>query len=242
MKTAPPLHTPSSKGIIIALDGPAGSGKSTTARRVAEELGYIYIDTGAMYRAITLAALREERSLTNSDLAPIVQEYRLELTTSPDGQRTILGREDVTNEIRSPEVTKLVSAVSALPSVREAMTKRQREMGQNGGVVMDGRDIGTVVFPEAELKIFLIASLEERAKRRLAELAGAGSGKKADERMTLEEMCHQIGERDKQDTERLVSPLRKAFDAIEIDTSQLSIDEQTERILTLARERIDKNS
>lgn len=240
MKTAP-LHTPSSKGIIIALDGPAGSGKSTTARRVAEELGYIYIDTGAMYRAITLAALREERSLTNSDLAPIVQEYRLELTTSPDGQRTILGREDVTNEIRSPEVTKLVSAVSALPSVREAMTKRQREMGQNGGVVMDGRDIGTVVFPEAELKVFLIASLEERAKRRLAELAGAGSSRQA-EIMTLEEMCHQISERDKQDTERLVSPLRKAFDAIEIDTSQLSIDEQTERILTLARERIDKNS
>jgi cytidylate kinase len=220
----------SSPNIIIALDGPAGSGKSTTARRVAEALGYVYIDTGAMYRAITLAALREERSITNSDLLPIVKEYQLQLTISPDGQRTILGREDVTEEIRSPEVTKLVSAVSALPSVREAMSKRQREMGKNGGVVMDGRDIGTVVFPEAELKIFLIASLEERAKRRLAELK--------DSSVSLEEMCKQISERDKQDTERLVSPLRKADDAVEIDTSALSIDAQTERILALARERI----
>ncbi|MCU0424545.1 MAG: (d)CMP kinase [Candidatus Kapabacteria bacterium] len=222
-----PLTSPN---IIIALDGPAGSGKSTTARRVAEALGYVYIDTGAMYRAITLAALREERSITNSDLLPIVKEYQLQLTISPDGQRTILGREDVTEEIRSPEVTKLVSAVSALPSVREAMSKRQREMGKNGGVVMDGRDIGTVVFPEAELKIFLIASLEERAKRRLAELK--------DSSVSLEEMCKQISERDKQDTERLVSPLRKADDAVEIDTSALSIDAQTERILALARERI----
>ncbi len=220
----------SSPNIIIALDGPAGSGKSTTARRVAEALGYVYIDTGAMYRAITLAALREERSITNSDLLPIVKEYQLQLTISPDGQRTILGREDVTEEIRSPEVTKLVSAVSALPSVREAMSKRQREMGKNGGVVMDGRDIGTVVFPEAELKIFLIASLEERAKRRLAELKS--------DTVSLEEMCKQISERDKQDTERLVSPLRKAADAVEIDTSALSIDAQTERILALARERI----
>jgi cytidylate kinase len=208
---------------------------------VAEVLDYIYIDTGAMYRAITLAALREERSLTNSDLMPIVQEYRLELTVSPDGQRTILGREDVTNEIRSPEVTKLVSAVSALPSVREAMTKRQREMGQHGGVVMDGRDIGTVVFPEAELKVFLVASLEERAKRRLAELIAANAASAA-QGLSLEEMCHQISERDKQDTDRLVSPLRRASDAIEIDTSQLSIDEQTERILALARERIEKNA
>lgn len=238
MKTTTP-HTLPEKRIIIALDGPAGSGKSTTARRVAEVLDYIYIDTGAMYRAITLAALREERSLTNSDLMPIVQEYRLELTVSPDGQRTILGREDVTNEIRSPEVTKLVSAVSALPSVREAMTKRQREMGQKGGVVMDGRDIGTVVFPEAELKVFLVASLEERAKRRLAELTATNAGGAA-QGLSLEEMCQQISERDKQDTDRLVSPLRRASDAIEIDTSRLSIDEQTERILALARERIEK--
>lgn len=216
--------------IIIALDGPAGSGKSTTARRVAQALGYVYIDTGAMYRAITLAALREERSITNSDLLPVVQEYRLELVLTPEGQRTILGRDDVTQEIRSAEVTKMVSAVSALPSVREAMSKRQREMGKHGGVVMDGRDIGTVVFPEAELKIFLVASLEERAKRRLAELH--------DTTLSLEEMCEQIQERDKQDTERLVSPLRKAPDAVEIDTSALSIEAQTERILALAQERI----
>jgi cytidylate kinase len=218
------------KRIIIALDGPAGSGKSTTARRVAGELGYVYIDTGAMYRAITLAALREERSLTNTDLLPLLEDYHLELVITPDGQRTILGREDVTQEIRSPEVTKFVSTVSALPAVREALSNRQRDMGKNGGVVMDGRDIGTVVFPEAELKIFLMASLEERAKRRLAELG--------ETTLSLQEMCRQIDERDKQDAGRLVSPLRRAHDAIEIDTSHLSIEEQTSRILALARERI----
>lgn len=220
----------SEKRIIIALDGPAGSGKSTTARRVAEALGYVYIDTGAMYRAVTLAALREERSLTNFDMLPLLGEYHLELTITPEGQRTIWGHEDVTQEIRSSEVTKWVSAVSALPVVREAMSNRQREMGKKGGVVMDGRDIGTIVFPEAELKVFLVASLEERAKRRLAELG--------DTTVTLEEMCRRIHERDMQDTERLVSPLRRAVDAVEIDTSDLSIEEQTARIVAMARERI----
>jgi cytidylate kinase len=220
------------KRIIIALDGPAGSGKSTTARRVAEALGYVYIDTGAMYRAITLAALREDRAITDADMAAAANEYHLELVTAPTGQRTYLGREDVTDEIRSPEVTRLVSSVSALASVREALTRRQREMGKNGGVVMDGRDIGTVVFPEAELKIFLVASLQERARRRLAELGDQLFP------MSLEEMERQISERDKQDSERLVSPLRKASDAVEIDTSNLSMEEQTDIILRLAEERI----
>ena len=222
--------------IIIALDGPAGSGKSTTARRVAEALGYVYIDTGAMYRAITLAALREERDITDAAMATAANEYRLELVAAPTGQRTYLGREDVTDEIRSPQVTRLVSSVSALPSVREALTRRQREMGKNGGVVMDGRDIGTVVFPEAELKVYLVASLEERARRRLAELADQLFP------ISLEEMQRQISERDKQDTERLVSPLRKANDAVEIDTSNLSLDEQTALILRLAKERIAAQS
>ncbi|MCS6807728.1 MAG: (d)CMP kinase [Bacteroidota bacterium] len=220
--------------IVIAIDGPSGSGKSTTARRVAKELGYLYIDTGAMYRAVALAVLREDRALTNYDVEPIVRDYRLELVITPEGQRTILGREDVTEELRSPKVTQLVSAVSALPVVREVLSKRQREMGRHGGVVMDGRDIGTAVFPDAELKIFLVASLEERARRRLAELG--------DTSLTLEQMCQQLYERDKYDSERLISPLRRAPDAVEIDTSEMSIEEQTERIVQLARERIAAKS
>lgn len=219
----------STKRIIIAIDGPAGSGKSTTARRVAHELGYLYIDTGAMYRAITLAAIKENRPITDAELAPVLHEYHLELVATPEGQRTLLGNHDVSEEIRSSRVTELVSAVSALPSVREALSLRQRAMGTNGGVVMDGRDIGTAVFPEAELKIFLVASVEERAKRRLLELHNTFS---------FEEMCAQLQERDRQDSERLLSPLRQAPDAVRIDTSTMTIDEQTAAILALARERI----
>jgi CMP/dCMP kinase len=218
--------------IIIALDGPAGSGKSTTARRVAQELGYVYIDTGAMYRAVTLAAIRESRTITDYDIAPIIQTYHLELKPTPDGQCTMLGGEDVSAEIRSAEVTERVSAVSALASVREEMIRRQRAMGEAGGVVMDGRDIGTVVFPEAELKVFLVASLEERAKRRLAEIGDDALS------ISVEEMCERIRERDRQDSERELSPLVKADDAVEIDTSNLTIEAQTERILAMAWERI----
>jgi CMP/dCMP kinase len=222
------------KRIIIALDGPAGSGKSTTARRVAQTLGYVYIDTGAMYRAITLSALRANAAIEDAALAPLVQAAQIQLLPSEQGQRTILNNEDVTDEIRSTRVTETVSAVSALSSVRSAMVERQRELGNAGGVVMDGRDIGTVVFPAAELKVFLVASLEERARRRLAELAASNNA----QTLTLEEMCRQIEARDRQDSEREISPLRKADDAIEIDTSTLSIDDQAGRILALARERI----
>jgi CMP/dCMP kinase len=229
------MHT---KRIIIALDGPAGSGKSTTARRVAHALGYVYIDTGAMYRAITLAALRAKVGIEDGILAPLVQASLIELLPSEQGQRTLLNNEDVTDEIRSTRVTETVSAVSALSSVRAAMVERQRELGNAGGVVMDGRDIGTVVFPAAELKVFLVASLEERARRRFAELAASESVPS----LTFEEMCRQIEVRDRQDSEREISPLRKAEDAVEIDTSTLSIEEQAGRILTLAHERIAAHS
>lgn len=221
--------------IIIALDGPAGSGKSTTARRVAQELGYIYIDTGAMYRAVTLAVLRTNTALEPEAITVLVQSLRIELQPSEQGQRTMLNGEDVSEEIRSVRVTEAVSGVSALAPVRTAMVECQRELGKAGGVVMDGRDIGTVVFPSAELKVFLVASLEERAKRRLAELEQAGKA----HNISPEEMSRQLQERDRQDSEREVSPLRKAADAIEIDTSSLSIDDQVHRILTLARERIN---
>lgn len=218
--------------IIIALDGPAGSGKSTTARRVAQHLGYVYIDTGAMYRAITLAALRNRIPLDNQVFTMLVESSHIELVPSEQGQRTLLNGEDVSEEIRSVQVTEAVSGVSSLSVVRTALVERQRELGAAGGIVMDGRDIGTVVFPAAELKVFLVASLEERARRRLAELGDKAHG------ISLQEMCRQIQERDRQDSERELSPLRKADDAVEIDTSALSIDDQVQRILTLVKERI----
>lgn len=239
-------QTSSTANIIIALDGPAGSGKSTTARNVARHLGYLYIDTGAMYRALTLAAMREGLVLpelyTNETISPLLGRYKVRLSTSdssftPDmfgGQRTFLNDEDVSEEIRSLDVTTRVSAISAIPAVREAMVQQQRTMGLAGGVVMDGRDIGTVVFPGAELKIFLIASVEERARRRLKELIATSAVHSSIP--TLEELCALLNERDRQDSERLIAPLRKAPDAIEIDTSALTIDEQTLKILTLARE------
>jgi cytidylate kinase len=279
------MHS-SRNGIIIALDGPAGSGKSTTARIVAERLGYLYIDTGAMYRAITLAVLREDADISEEGLRPILEQYSVRLVLEPAPlfageirsnssavvekdqsavtptitlQRTQLihhrenyHAEDVSEDIRLQEVTLRVSAVSALPSVRAAMTEQQRAMGKLGGVVMDGRDIGTVVFPEAELKVFLVASVEERARRRLKELqskaeraaaqrTGTAAGTTLDttiELPTFEELCRQLQERDKQDSERAISPLRKADDAIEIDTSHLTIEEQSAQIVALARQRL----
>lgn len=227
----------SSNGIIIALDGPAGSGKSTTARRVAEVLGYVYIDTGAMYRAITLSALRSKTPFDNTAMTALVQSSRIELVRSSGGQRTLLNGEDVSEEIRSTRVTEAVSGVSALSVVRTAMVERQRELGHSGGVVMDGRDIGTVVFPTAELKVFLVASLEERARRRLAELASTQASETTSS-LSFEEMCRQLQERDRQDSEREISPLRKATDAVEIDTSSLSIDDQVNAIVSLAKDRI----
>ncbi len=218
--------------IIIAIDGPAGSGKSTTARRVAQELGYVYIDTGAMYRAITLATIRENKPVDEASLSVILRNYSVTLRVGSDGQHTYLNDEDTTAAIRTPEVTALVSSVSALASVRSELVRQQQELGKNGGVVMDGRDIGTVVFPQAELKIFLIASPGERARRRVQELAAQGV------QLSPEEVERQIVERDRMDSEREISPLRKAADAVEIDTSPLTIDEQTRKVVALAREKI----
>lgn len=219
--------------IIIAIDGPAGSGKSTTARRVAQELGYLYIDTGAMYRAVTLAVLRENKDISEASLSEILRNYSVLLRVTEVGQRTYLNNEDVTMQIRSPEVTARVSAVSALGNVREAMVRQQQELGKDGGVVMDGRDIGTVVFPQAELKIYLVASPGERAQRRVLELEAQGVD------VSAREVEQQIIERDRMDSEREISPLRKAADAIEIDTSHLSIEDQTSKVVELACRRID---
>ena len=221
------------KGIAIALDGPAGSGKSTIARAVALKFNYIYIDTGAMYRAITLKALQNKIPVNNKgELTRLAQNTLIRLkyieANNLSQLRVIMDGVDVGEAIRSLEVTNNVSAVSAVAGVREALVKLQREMSRKGGVVMDGRDIGTVVLPDAELKIFLTASVKERSKRRWLELKAKGI------EVNLDELEEQIQKRDEFDSNREVDPLRQADDAVLIDTTDLSVAEVTDRIVKLA--------
>ena len=221
------------KGIVIALDGPAGSGKSTIARAVALKFNYIYIDTGAMYRAVTLKALQNKIPVDNhSELTRLALNTLILLkyieTDGLSQLRVIMDEVDVSDAIRSLEVTNNVSAVSAVAGVREALVGLQRDMAREGGVVMDGRDIGTVVLPDAELKIFLTASVSERCKRRWLELKAKGVEVDPDE---LEE---QIKKRDLLDSNREVNPLRQAKEAILLDTTNLSIAEVTDQIVELA--------
>ncbi len=220
------------KKIIIALDGPAGSGKSTSAKIASEKLGYIYIDTGAMYRAVTYSWLQMELPIEEKYAEEVIAKTTIELKITENGQGTFVNGQDVSKEIRTPEVTKAVSPVSAMGYVREKMVEQQREMGKGGGVIMDGRDIGTVVFPNAELKIFFVADPEIRAIRRQKELIAKG------ENVTVEEIKAQIIARDKYDSEREISPLKQADDAIMIDNTQMSLDEQSNKIVELAKELI----
>ncbi len=215
------------KKIKIAIDGPAGSGKTTTAKLVANKLGYIYIDTGAMYRAVTLAWLKSGTDLTEENVCKLIKSIDIKIINSIEGQKTYLNNIDVSEEIRMPEITKYVSPISAISCVREKLVSMQRELGKNGSVVLEGRDIGTVVFPDAELKIYLVASVEARAKRRTKELLEKGLT------VSEEEIKRQIIERDNYDSNREISPLKKAIDAIEIDTSNLTIEEQCKKIIEL---------
>ncbi len=212
------------KKIVIAIDGPAASGKSTTAKLLAKKLGYIYIDTGAMYRALTLKVLSEnllEQLLVDEvRLRQFVEHTDVRLT---DTQVWLDGR-DVTTEIRSNEVSKHVSKISALKAVREKLSAIQKRLGEAKGVVMDGRDIGTVIFPNAELKIYMMASAKERAKRRYAELKSQNID------VSLDALEAEIKQRDEEDMNRAVSPLRKADDAVVLDTSSLTIEEQVEHV------------
>jgi cytidylate kinase len=218
------------KNKIIAIDGPAGSGKSTTARLVAARLEYNYLDTGAMYRAITHFAL--EHGVAPSDgpkLTTLAEKLSIEFETHEDVNRIFLNGKDVTSEIREPEVTKHVSEVSAHKGVREALVARQRDLGKDGSVVAEGRDTTTVVFPNAHLKIFLSASIRERAERRMIDLS------KMNVTTTLEEQMADIERRDEYDSNRQHSPLTKAKDAHTVDTSNCTIEEQVERVLSLFR-------
>lgn len=221
------------KGIMIAIDGPAAAGKSTIAKITAEKLGYTYIDTGAMYRALTHKALGLDIH-TNDEvkLVELLQSLKIVLMPTSDGQAVIVNEEDVTEEIRSERVTKAVSAIAAHNGVRELMVKKQRELSDVSGVVMDGRDIGTDVLPNAQLKIFMTASVEERAQRRHAENSKRGIDS------SLAQLKEEISERDRADSEREVSPLRQADDAVFIDTTSMSIVEVADEISRLAKERL----
>ncbi len=216
--------------LVVAIDGPAGSGKSTTARRVAERLGLRYLDTGALYRAVTLAALRAG---TSTDDAAAVGNLARELDVRVEPEHVWLGSEDISDAIRAPEVTVEVSRVSALPEVRAAMLERQRAIARRMGTVMDGRDIGTVVLPHADLKIFLTADVQTRARRRQAEEAERGRPRE------LEAIAREIAARDHADSTRETAPLRRADDAIEVDTSAMSVDEQVDAIVALALRHVE---
>lgn len=221
------------KKISIAIDGPAAAGKSTVAKIVAEKLSYIYIDTGAMYRALTYKAIANNLNLEEEDtLLNTLLSTSIELFPSGNGQLVYLDNQDVTNEIRSAEVTNSVSIVAKHQMVREEMVKRQQAFAIHGGVVMDGRDIGTHVLPGAEVKVFLLASVEERAERRHNENLQKGFPS------DLNKLKEEIARRDKIDSEREIAPLKKADDAIEIDTTSLSIPEVVEKIMDLVHERV----
>ena len=217
--------------LIIAIDGPVGSGKSTLARRVAELMGYVYIDTGAMYRSIALKALRRGVALEAADaLTALASDTRIDLRARDGGQQVFLDGEDVTSAIRTPEVAQAASKVAVIPGVRRVLVAEQRRAGGQGGVVMEGRDIGTVVFPDAELKVFLTASPEIRAERRWREHQQKGDP--IDLARTLEE----IRERDRRDREREDSPLVRAKDAVVVESTAMEPEEVARLVVTLARE------
>ena len=212
--------------MIIAIDGPAASGKSTTAKLVAKKLKVTYLDTGAMYRAVTLQLLRSKIDFVDIDkVSAILDDLIIDMFDHKGVNIVKINDEDVTGEIRSSNVTKYVSEVSALLSVRESMVVMQREIGHKTDCVIEGRDIGTIVFPNADYKFFMVADIKMRAKRRLKEMKQFGIDK------SVKEVISELESRDQKDSSRDNSPLRKAKDAIEIDTSNLSIDEQVDKII-----------
>lgn len=218
----------------VAIDGPGGAGKSTIAKAVAKELGWIYVDTGAMYRAVGLSALKRGLSIRQqqAEVEAMVPSLDIQLRFSEGCQRIFLDGEDVSEAIRTPEVSLAASDVSAISKVREALLERQRQLAETENVVMDGRDIGTVVLPHARVKLFLTASAEERARRRHRELAAKG------EEVPFEQVLADLCYRDKQDSTRAAAPLRMAKDAVLVDTTGLSLEQSTAKVLELIRERI----
>jgi len=222
--------------LIIAIDGPSGAGKSTLAKRLAKELGFIYVDTGAMYRALALKVLREGVDLADdATMARLIGSTTIDLRHVDGALQVLLDGADVAAEIRTPQVSQMASKASALGVVRARLLELQRDMARRGSIVAEGRDIGTVVFPQAEVKIFLQASAAERARRRFAELQGAGQS------VDLTETLREIEERDKRDSERDLAPLLQADDALMIDSSSFDVDQVTARVLAHIRTKTREN-
>jgi CMP/dCMP kinase len=210
--------------LVIAIDGPAGAGKSTIASRIARKLGYVNLESGAMYRALALKAIQNDVSFDDAPaLLRLAQNSKIELQPQIDGNRVLLDRQDVSRRVRERDVTEAASRVSVHPPVREWMVARQRELGENGGVVMEGRDIGTAVFPDADIKIFLDADPQVRAARRIEQVA-------AKDPAAAKALAEDLARRDQRDSTRTVSPLVAAEDAVHLDSSKLGIDEVVARI------------
>ena len=217
----------------VAIDGPASSGKSTISKLIAQETNFLYLDTGAMYRATTLAFLRNNIAVVDNEaIKDLLENLVISFKNSDDGQLVFLNGDDVTREIRNLEVTRNVSAVSAIKAVRKKLVEMQRKIANNHSIIMDGRDIGTIVLPNAELKIYLVASVQARALRRFKENQEKGID------LSLEKLEEEIAHRDFLDSTRKESPLKKADDAIEIDTTSLSIQEVVSEITNLIQEKM----
>ena len=222
--------------VIITIDGPAGSGKSTTARGVADRLDYVYLDTGAMYRTVALGFLRAEADASAEAAQEVLPDVTVDVQYQADAMHVFLNGEDVSDRIRTPEVGAIVSDISTLRAVRERMVKEQRRIGfeqeeEHGGVVLDGRDTGTVVFPDADVKVFMEADLDERARRRQKEYASNGKT------VSLSDVRDEIARRDEQDRNREIAPLRRADDAIGLDSTDLTIDGQIAFVVDRVKQR-----
>ena len=218
--------------LIIAIDGPSAAGKSTLAKRLAQDLGFTYLDTGGMYRALALKVLREGIDISNDEwVTELIGRTDIDLVATDGKLKVLLDGEDVSHEIRTPEVSQMASKASALKVVRRWMLVLQRGFGRRGNVVAEGRDIGTVVFPDAEVKIYLDATVQERARRRVEELRKAGR------QVSLDETLREMGERDKRDSERDLAPLRKANDAIAIDSTSLDAEALAQRVMQQIRKK-----
>ena len=216
-----------SKLKVVAVDGPAGAGKSTISKLMAKRLGYTYIDTGAMYRAVALKVLEDKSPLTEEAIIAAARESDIDLRYADGVTKVFLNGREVTTEIRTPEVSKIVSPVAKVGFVRTRLTELQRKMAERGGVIMDGRDIGTVVLPNADVKIFLTASIGERARRRYEELKAKGFD------VELETVEKDVAMRDKIDSEREIAPLKQADDAILLDSTTLTIEEVTDKMIAI---------
>ena len=226
--------------MIVAIDGPAGSGKSTVAHAIAEQCGFTYLDTGAMYRCVTLACLEQGVDVQDDEaVSEVARKARIEFGAGEQGQTVCLNGKDVTADIRTPQIDKNVSAVSAIPAVREAMVSLQRAVGEQGDVVAEGRDIGTVVFPNAEVKVFLTADAEARAHRRAVQREGGDAAKDAAaqaDTASEQAILAEIRRRDELDSTRKEAPLRAAEDAHHIDSSSLGVEEVVSEVIRLMEE------